>query len=73
MSSSISITIGRILLGVYFLLPGLMKFANWDATLELMTLHKIPFEGPLVGFSAIVNIVGGVVLIANRGCAGAPA
>ncbi|MEO9970357.1 MAG: DoxX family protein, partial [Hyphomonadaceae bacterium] len=32
----------------------------------LMTLHNVPFEGPLVAFSAVVNIVGGLFLATNR-------
>ena len=66
MSSSISIVIGRLLLALYFLMPGIMKFAAWEDTLALMTLHNVPFEGPLVAFSAIVNIVGGLLLATNR-------
>ena len=43
-----------------------MKFAAWDDTVALMTLHNVPFEGPLVAFSAVVNIVGGLLLATNR-------
>lgn len=66
MMSSIAMTIGRMLLGLYFLLPGVMKFAAWEDTMALMTLHNVPFEGPLLAFSAVVNIVGGLLLMANR-------
>lgn len=64
--SSLSITVGRLLLALYFILPGIMKFVAWEETIGLMQLHKVPFEGPLVAFSAIVNIVGGLLLATNR-------
>jgi len=66
MPSSISITIGRLLLALYFIMPGLMKFAAWEDTLALMTEHSVPYEGPLVAFSAVVNIVGGLLLATKR-------
>lgn len=66
MSSSKSVTIGRWLLALYFIVPGVMKFAAWEDTVALMTLHNVPFEGPLVAVSAVVNIVGGLLLASNR-------
>lgn len=64
--SSISITIGRLLLAIYFILPGISKFTAFEDTVALMTLHNVPLEGPLVIFSAVVNIVGGLLLATNR-------
>lgn len=61
-----SITAGRILLGLYFLLPGLMKLASPAQTIAYMESHAIPFAPPLMWFSAIVNIVGGLLLISGR-------
>ena len=61
-----SITIGRVLLGMYFLMPGLMKVAGAGQTVAYMESHAIPFAVPLMWLAAIVNIVGGLALIAGR-------
>ena len=66
MPASLPVTIGRVLLGLYFLLPGLMKVTGSAETLAYMQSHGIPFALPLLWFSATVNIVGGLLLIAGR-------
>lgn len=66
MASSMAVTIGRILLGLYFLVPGLMKVAAPAGTIAYMQGHGIPFAPPLMWFAAIVNIVGGIFLISGR-------
>ncbi|MDA0818925.1 MAG: DoxX family protein [Proteobacteria bacterium] len=62
----LSITIGRVLLGLYFLMPGLMKIAGPAETIAHMESHAIPFAAPLMWFSASTNILGGLALIAGR-------
>jgi len=62
----LSITIGRVLLGLYFLMPGLMKIAGPAETIAYMESHAIPFAAPLMWFSASINILGGLALIAGR-------
>ena len=64
--SNITITIGRVLLGLYFLLPGIQKIANYDKTIAYMQFHEIPFTEPLMWFSTAANIVGGALLITGR-------
>ena len=64
--SSITITIGRVLLGLYFLLPGLMKAAGPAQTVAYMESHNIAFATPLMWIATVTNIVGGVMLIAGR-------
>ena len=66
MLSSLSVTIGRVLLGLYFLIPGLRKAANAAETLAYMKGHEIAFAEPLMWFSTTVNIVGGLLLISGR-------
>ncbi len=63
---AISITIGRVLLGLYFLLPGLMKAAGPAQTIAYMESHAIPFAAPLMWFSAAANIIGGLAIISGR-------
>jgi len=66
MTSSIAVTIGRVLLGLYFLLPGLMKLTGSADTIAYMQSHDIPFTVPLMWFSTAVNIFGGLFLILGR-------
>lgn len=61
--AQLSITIGRVLLGLYFLLPGLMKAADPAATAAYMESHAIPFTAPLMWIATAVNILGGIALI----------
>ena len=37
-----AITLGRILLGLYFLVPGITKITGYQAMLDYMALHGIP-------------------------------
>lgn len=64
--AQLSITIGRILLGLYFLLPGLMKFAGPAETVAYMEANGVRFALPLMWFATAVNIIGGLMLIAGR-------
>lgn len=57
---------GRILLALYFLLPGIMKFVAWDTHIGLMQTHGIGFTGPLLAFSGIAAIAGGLALLCGR-------
>lgn len=66
MTSTPSILIGRFLLGLYFLVPGIMKFADQAATLEYMQSHEIGFALPLLWVSGLTNILGGVLLMTGR-------
>jgi len=66
MTSTLSIAIGRFLLGLYFLVPGIMKFADQAGTLAYMQSHAIGFTLPLLWFSGLTNILGGLMLILGR-------
>lgn len=64
--AQLSITIGRVLLGLYFLLPGLMKAAAPDQTIAYMEANGVAFAAPLMWFATLVNIAGGLALITGR-------
>ena len=64
--AQLSLTAGRVLLGLYFLIPGLMKAAGPEETLAYMESHAIPFTVPLMWFATFVSIAGGLALIAGR-------
>ena len=44
---------GRVLLGLYFLLPGISKIVGFDATSAYMATHGVP----MVGIALVVTIV----------------
>lgn len=59
----ISITTGRILLGLYFLYPGITKISRYDFMVEYMTLHNIPLINILLPLTIVLQIVLGLMLI----------
>lgn len=61
-----SIAIGRFLLGLYFLLPGIRKFTASDKMLAYMQSHEIAFAQPLLWFAGTASVIGGVLLMSGR-------
>lgn len=57
---------GRTLLGLYFLLPGIMKFAAWDMHVELMQTHEMPMVPTLLALAGVLQIAGSLCLLFNR-------
>jgi putative oxidoreductase len=55
--------IGRSLLGVYFIIPGLGKIFDFMATLTLMRLKGVPFSSVLLPLTISIQLLGGVFLI----------
>ncbi|PHR60656.1 MAG: hypothetical protein COA43_05795 [Robiginitomaculum sp.] len=64
-SSKLAIS-GRILLALYFLLPGIMKLLATDMHVTLMQHHNIPNALPLLYIAGFVQIIGALFLMANR-------
>ena len=58
-----SITLGRILLGLYFLLPGISKIPTYAGTTEYMLLHNIPLATILLPITIVLQVGLGVMLI----------
>lgn len=63
MTNVILMGVGRSLLGLYFLLPGLMKFAAWETHIEMMSAHGIPSPAPLLLIATVAEIIAGIFLI----------
>ena len=61
-----ALPVGRTLLGLYFVLPGFAKFANWQMHIELMLHHNVPFTAPLLLLAGIANLILGCMLLSNR-------
>ena len=57
------ITVGRVLLGLYFLLPGISKIPTYDDTIEYMLLHNIPLASILLPITIVLQVGLGVMLI----------
>lgn len=57
---------GRVILGLYFLVPGAMKFIAWDMHVGLMQHHGLPFIPVLLALAGAVEVVLGLALIVNR-------
>ena len=64
--NTVLLTVGRIMLALYFLIPGLMKFVSWDMHIGLMEKHNMPFVPVLLAAAGIFQIVAALLLIANR-------
>ena len=58
-----SISLGRVLLGLYFLLPGIFKIPTYEITTEYMLLHNIPLASILLHVTIVLQIVLGFMLI----------
>ena len=57
------ITVGRMLLGLYFLLPGISKIPTYAGTTEYMLLHNIPLASILLPITIVLQVGLGVMLI----------
>ena len=57
------ITVGRMLLGLYFLLPGISKIPTYAVTTEYMLLHNIPLASILLPITIVLQVGLGVMLI----------
>jgi putative oxidoreductase len=66
MAQSRSILLGRFLLGLYFLLPGIAKFADPSLHLEMMDAHGVAPALWLLWIAGAANLVAGVSLITGR-------
>ncbi len=66
LSSRLFIATGRILLALYFLLPGLAKLLAPQAQLALMQHHNIPHAALLLPIAGTVQVLGALALMANR-------
>jgi putative oxidoreductase len=64
--NTLLLTVGRVLLALYFLVPGIMKFISWDMHIQLMEKHNMPFVPVLLALAGIFQIVAALMLIANR-------
>ncbi len=65
-TSKIYVTTGRILLALYFLLPGIAKLLVPSSQVEMMQHHNIPYALPLLYIVGAAQIIGAFLLLLNR-------
>tara|TARA_B100000787_G_scaffold129282_1_gene98154 strand:- start:352 stop:741 length:390 start_codon:yes stop_codon:yes gene_type:complete len=58
--------VGRSLLGLYFIVPGLSKIFNYMGTLALMQMKGVPLSSVLLPLTITIQIIGGFFLILGR-------
>ena len=57
--------VGRALMGLYFLAPGVMKILDFNGTLAYMTSHGVPLPATLLVLTIVLEVGGGLALIAG--------
>ena len=55
--------IGRVLLGLYFVVPGLTKVAGFESMSEYMAAHNVPLIPLLLVMTIILQVGGGASLL----------
>ena len=58
--------LGRCLLGLYFLFPGVLKITGYAATLALMESKGVPFAAALLPLTIVLQVGLGLMLIAGK-------
>ncbi len=66
MMETSSLIIGRSLIGLYFLVPGVMKFVAWDMHIALMEKHGMIFIPVLLVLAGVIQIVASISILMNR-------
>lgn len=61
-----ALAFGRVLMALYFLIPGVMKFLAWDLHIALMEKHGMAMIPFFLVAAGVVQIVAAILLIANR-------
>ena len=62
----ILINISRVLLAIYFLLPGISKFIFWDMHIALMETHNMIMVPFLLAITGVIQVIGSIFMLLNR-------
>jgi putative oxidoreductase len=60
---NICLLLGRLLMGVYFILPGLQKISNYQGTTDYMLDHGVPAAALLLPVTIVIQILLGLAII----------
>tara|TARA_X000001036_G_C20306086_1_gene654414 strand:+ start:116 stop:568 length:453 start_codon:yes stop_codon:yes gene_type:complete len=63
---SLFFIMGRSLLGLYFIVPGLGKVFDFASTLALMRMKDVPFSLFLLPLTIAIQLLGGIFLILGK-------
>ena len=55
--------VGRGLLGLYFIIPGITKITGWAGMSEYMAAHGVPLIPVLLALTIVIQIGGGACLM----------
>lgn len=55
--------LGRLLMGTYFILPGLQKITNYQTMTDYMLAHSVPATDLLLPVTIVIQIVLGLAII----------
>jgi len=58
--------VGRIVLALYFLIPGISKFTSWNTSVALMEAHNMKMIPALLAISGVAQVVGSISLLLNK-------
>ncbi len=59
-------TLGRVLLGAYFLIPGIMKIIQYDGTLSTMLTKGVPLAAWLLPLTVVLQVGLGLLVIFGK-------
>ncbi|MEQ8409466.1 MAG: DoxX family protein [Gammaproteobacteria bacterium] len=62
---NLNVTIGRILLGIYFILPGINKITNFDGNSAYMAEHGMVMIPLFLVLTIILQVGGGFAMVAG--------
>ena len=55
--------LGRLLMGTYFILPGIQKITGYEKMTEYMLAHDVPAIGILLPLTILIQIAAGIAII----------
>lgn len=60
-----SLLVGRFLLGLYFIIPGIQKITDFEGMSAYMQAHDVPFVAFLLPLTIFIQLIAGMALIAG--------
>ena len=63
---SLMMIVGRVLLGIYFLLPGLGKILTYSDNIILLTSKGVPLTPIALPLTILIEVILGAMLIVDR-------
>ncbi len=61
----IALLLGRGLLGLYFIVPGISKITGWEGNVGYMAAHGVPLIPVALAITIVLQIGGGISLLAG--------